>query len=84
MKLFDLDIVTPENKVFSGQVQSVTVPGAKGAFQVLYNHAPIISTLEKGKLKFVDESGKEFDYVIEGGVVEVLKNKMIVLAEKIG
>jgi F-type H+-transporting ATPase subunit epsilon len=75
-----LEIITPDKKVFSGEVTSVTVPGTKGSFQVLNNHAPIISTLEDGKVKVRTGQGVQtFD--IKGGVVEVLKNKVIVLAE---
>ena len=59
MNLFKLEIVTPEQQIFSGEVQSVQVPGIQGSFQVLYNHAPIISTLDQGKIKIVPENGKE-------------------------
>jgi F-type H+-transporting ATPase subunit epsilon len=77
-----LEIITPDRKVFSGEVSSVTVPGTKGSFQILNNHAPIISTLEHGKVKVKDKQGvQSFD--IRGGVVEVLKNKVIVLAESV-
>jgi F-type H+-transporting ATPase subunit epsilon len=75
-----LEIITPDKKVFSGEVTSVTVPGTKGSFQILDNHAPIISTLENGKVKVAEKSGTQ-TYSIKGGVVEVLKNKVIVLAE---
>ncbi|MEM7038578.1 MAG: hypothetical protein AAF570_16455 [Bacteroidota bacterium] len=87
-----LDILTPDSKVFSGEITSVTVPGIQGMFQVLYNHAPIISTLGKGTIKvdaFVKdedserEEQKELVFNAEGGVVEVLKNKIIILVEKI-
>lgn len=83
MNTFELEIVTPETKLFSGLVQSLQVPGSQGSFQVLYNHAPIISTLGKGRLRFVDEKGNEHLYHTEDGVVEVLKNKAIVLVEKV-
>jgi len=77
-----LEIITPDKKVFSGEVTSVTVPGSKGSFQILDNHAPIISTLENGKVKVAEKSGTQ-TYNIKGGVVEVLKNKVIVLAESL-
>jgi F-type H+-transporting ATPase subunit epsilon len=75
-----LEIITPDKKVFSGEVTSVKVPGTNGQFQVLRNHAPIISTLANGKVtvKTATET-KTFD--VKGGVVEVLKNKVVVLAE---
>lgn len=77
-----LDILTPDKKVFSGEVISVSVPGAKGSFEVLNNHAPIISTLEKGMVKLNGKDGK-MEFEITGGVIEVLDNKVIVLAESI-
>ncbi|HHG84080.1 MAG TPA: ATP synthase F1 subunit epsilon [Bacteroidetes bacterium] len=77
-----LEIITPDAIVFTGEVTSVTVPGADGMFQVLNNHAPIISTLIAGKIKFQAADGEQV-YDAEGGVVEVLKNKVIVLAERI-
>lgn len=83
MSTFQLDIVTPESNVYSGEVQSVTVPGTLGSFQVLVNHAPIISTLGKGRLKFVKAGGEEVVFSVEDGVVEVLNNKAIVLVERL-
>ncbi len=83
MNLFELEIVTPETKLYTGMVQSIQVPGSQGSFQVLYNHAPIISTLGKGRVRFVGEKGQETQYLVEGGVVEVLKNKVIVLVENV-
>jgi F-type H+-transporting ATPase subunit epsilon len=78
----NLEILTPDKKVFEGEVKSVTVPGTMGSFEILNNHAPIISTLEDGKL-IVRGSGKEDVYLVKGGVVEVLDNKVMVLAEGI-
>ncbi len=83
MSTFQLDIVTPESNVFSGEVTSVTVPGTQGSFQVLVNHAPIISTLGKGRMKYVDAKGAESEYSVEDGVIEVLNNKAIVLVERL-
>lgn len=77
-----LEILTPENKVFEGEVTSVTVPGTMGSFEILNNHAPIISTLEDGKL-IVRTGGKEDVFIIKGGVVEMSNNKVMVLAEGI-
>ena len=71
-----LEIITPDKKVYSGEVTSVSVPGSSGRFQMLENHAPIISTLLNGKVKVKDKEGvKEFD--VKGGVVENLKNKVV-------
>ncbi len=77
-----LEIITPDKKIYSGEVTSVSVPGMSGRFQMLKNHAPIISTLMNGKVKIKDKDGvKEFD--VKGGVVENLKNKIIILAESV-
>jgi len=80
-----LEILTPDKKVFEGEVSSVTVPGTMGSFEILNNHAPIISTLEDGKLvvRGSDKEGKENVFRIKGGVVEVNNNKVMVLAEGI-
>ena len=75
-----LEIITPDKKIYSGEVTSVSVPGSAGRFQMLKDHAPIISTLLNGKVKIKDKDGvKEFE--VKGGVVENLKNKIIILAE---
>lgn len=77
-----LEIFTPDRKVYSGNVSSVTVPGTVGSFQILNNHAPIISTLQNGKVKIKDSEGEKI-YTVNGGVVEVLKNKVVLLAESL-
>lgn len=78
-----IEIITPDEKVFEGDVKSVRVPGQKGSFQVLKDHAPIISTLEKGSVIVVDHEGKETIIEIEGGVIEVKANKIILLADSV-
>ena len=75
-----LEILTPDKKVFEGEVTAVTVPGTMGSFQILRDHAPIISTLEDGPVIIKTKTDEEI-FMIKGGVVEVLKNKIIVLAE---
>ena len=75
-----LDILTPDKKLFSGEVISVLVPGAAGQFQVLNNHAPIISTLIKGKVKIKTKEGEQ-SFDVNSGVIEVLKNNVVVLVE---
>ncbi|WP_018343536.1 ATP synthase F1 subunit epsilon [Cytophaga aurantiaca] len=77
-----LDILTPDQTVFSGEISSVQVPGTAGRFEVLTNHAPIISTLEKGDVT-IRLAKEEKTFKIDGGVVEVLHDKVIVLAEAI-
>ena len=77
-----LEVLTPDKKVFSGEVSSVSVPGAKGSFEVLNNHAPIISTLDKGILRIKAKEGNQ-EMQISGGVIEVLSNKVVVLVESV-
>lgn len=78
-----LEIVTPDEKIYSGDVKLVQVPGADGSFEVLKNHAPIISTLGKGKVRIVEEDDTEKFFEIDKGVLEMNKNKIILLAEKV-
>jgi F-type H+-transporting ATPase subunit epsilon len=77
-----LEIITPDKKVFSGEVLSVSVPGSDGKFQMLNNHAPIISTLIKGKVK-VKTAKENLEFNVSGGVVEMMKNKVVLLAESV-
>jgi len=81
MKEIALEIVTPSKVIFSGEVKSVTIPGTNGSFQILYNHAPLISTFEIGRIKVIDDDKKEINFATSGGTVEVVKNKILVLAE---
>ena len=80
-----LEIVTPDEKVFEGEVVSATFPGSDGSFQVLNDHAPLISTLGRGDLVYKTKitEGKDKDKLkatiieVDGGVVEVLNNKVV-------
>lgn len=76
-----LEIITPDKKVFEGEVKLIKLPGTKGTFEILNNHAPILSTLEKGTIKIQDENGKELFFEVDGGVIENKSNKIIVLIE---
>lgn len=78
----EIEIITPDKKLYEGKIKSVKVPGSKGAFTVLRNHAPIISTLEKGDIKIFTNDFEELFFDIDGGIIEVKKNKIIVLAEE--
>jgi len=78
-----IEIITPDRKVYDGEIKSVRVPGKKGSFQVLNDHAPIISTLESGPVIIVDEANTEKMFEIDGGVIEVKANKIILLAESV-
>jgi len=75
-----LEIITPDRKVFEGEVVAARFPGADGSFEVLNNHAPLISALKAGEVTLTGANGRETIH-IEGGVVEVLRNNVVVLAE---
>lgn len=76
-----LEIVTPEKKLFAGDIQLIRLPGSKGSFEILKNHAPIISTLESGQIKVVEENGAERFFDVRRGVVECVDNNVIVLVD---
>lgn len=91
-----LEIITPESNIFSGEAKSVSLPGLDGIFQVLNNHAPVISALKKGNLivelesplseeqkndMIVIDASDKISVAVNGGVAELNKNKLIVLAE---
>lgn len=76
-----LEIVTPEKKLYSGETEIVKLPGTSGYFEVLLNHAPIVSTLVEGIIKVKDSEGGVCTFDIKGGVVEVINNKVIVLID---
>jgi F-type H+-transporting ATPase subunit epsilon len=76
----NLEIITPDKTLFEGTAKSVTLPGTGGGLQLLENHAPIISTLKSGKIKIVTDKDTQL-IEINSGVVEMLKNKVIILAE---
>ena len=78
-----IEIVTPDKKIFEGEIISVRVPGKKGSFQVLKDHAPIVSTLDSGTVRMVDQNNNEVSYEISGGVIEVKANKIILLADSV-
>ncbi len=78
-----IEVITPDKKVLSGDVEATTLPGAMGSFQVLRNHADLISALEEGPIKVRSTAGAEQSVTISGGVVEVLDNKITVLAESV-
>jgi len=78
-----IEIVTPDKKIFDGEIKSVTVPGKKGSFQVLKDHAPIVSTLDNGTVRMIDQENNEVTYEISGGVIELKANKIILLADSV-
>ena len=76
-----LEIMTPEMLLFSGEVRLVEVPGGKGPFVMLNRHAPILSLLTRGTLRIIEESGRERNFEITGGVVENMENKIVALVQ---
>ena len=74
-----VEIITPDRKVFEGEATSVRFPGTDGSFEVLNNHAPLISALQAGDVTVTGAGGGTFR--ISGGIVEVLRNQVTVLAE---
>jgi len=79
--MMTLEIISPDESLFNGLVKLVQVPGVQSPFTVLNNHDSIISTLEKGKVRVVDENGITHFFDIQGGVVEVINNKITILAD---
>ncbi len=80
-KHFQLDVVTPDRTVYSGTVQSFTAPGVIGSFQVLFNHAPLLTAIGIGEIKIIESNGTLVRFAAGGGFVEVKNNKVILLAE---
>ena len=79
--MLKLKIVSPERVEFEGEVVSVTVPGTLGRFEVLENHAPIISSMEKGIVEYATPNGERTEIMISGGFIEVQKNVVSVSVE---
>ncbi len=78
-----VEIITPDSVIFTGEnVELVQLPGIDGSFEVLNNHAPLISVLRKGTVKIINKGEKNENFFeIKGGVIEVLNNKVLILAE---
>ena len=80
---FDLKVVTPDGVAFLGKTISVVAPGTLGYLGILKNHAPLVTTLEKGNLTHKDDSSSVHTIKIEGGFLEVRNNRVLVLTDKI-
>ena len=76
-----LEILTPERKLYSGNVYGIQLPGVDGSFEILDKHAPMVSALKKGKVKILKDKSTFENYIIEGGFVEILNNRTTVLVE---
>lgn len=77
----ELQILTPEKKIYSGDVYGVQLPGVTGLFEVLDKHAPLVSALKKGTVKVLTNKTQSQSFTIQSGFVEVLNNKVSVLVE---
>jgi F-type H+-transporting ATPase subunit epsilon len=80
-KPFHLEIIAPEKVVYQDDAVSFSAPGEEGGFQVLFNHAPLLSSLTIGQLKVKDTGGTDIFYATSGGVVEVRDNEVVALVE---
>lgn len=76
-----LEIITPDKKLYEGDVKYASFPGSEGSFGVLNNHAAMIATLKNGNIDLTEDNNNTVSFAVKGGVVEILKNKVIVLAE---
>ncbi len=83
MKQLNVEIITPSKSVYKGEAKSITLPGTIGNFQVLFNHAPLLSSLEIGKIKIELPDEKFIVFATGGGTVEVRDNKVLVLADSV-
>ena len=77
----NISILTPDKEIFSGSITSVKVPGSAGQFQVLKNHAPIVSSLMAGNVVVVKEGGEKLNFTVKGGFIEVLNNNVSLLVK---
>ena len=76
-----ISVLTPDKEIFDGEITSVKVPGVSGQFEVLNNHAPIVSALGEGEVRLIQENGEKITFGIEKGFIEVLKNKVALLVQ---
>lgn len=76
-----LEILTPQQHIFSGEIKLLKVPGSQGSFEILQNHAPIISTLDKGLIKIITPKDETMEFSIDSGVIQAVNNKITILAE---
>ena len=76
-----VSIISPDAEIFSGEAKYVGIPGIDGSLGILNNHAPLITTLSEGEVLVRTENGNEEKFKVKGGVLEVLNNKVIILAE---
>jgi len=83
MKEINIEIITPSKSAYKGNARTIWVPGQLGNFQVLFNHAPLLSNLDVGRIKIEDVNGQVIEYSTGGGTVEVKDNKVLLLADSV-
>jgi F-type H+-transporting ATPase subunit epsilon len=76
-----ITVLTPDREVFKGNITSVKVPGSKGQFEVLKNHAPIVSSLDKGEVRIITMDGARITFKVNSGFIEVIKNEVSLLVQ---
>ncbi len=76
-----LNVISPDRSLYEGDIEKVQLPGKDGRFGILKGHAPLIAALQSGKVELTDAQGQEDSFEIKGGVVEVKKDLVMVLAE---
>lgn len=81
VKLLDLEVLTPQASIFKGKVVSATIPGSKAPFQILFNHAPIVSGLDPGIVEIKDENGNVIYYATSDGFITVVQNSISIFVD---
>ncbi|MEG1499204.1 MAG: hypothetical protein RRX93_04770 [Bacteroidales bacterium] len=71
----NFSIISPDTTLYQGEVSLIQLPGVDGLFEILNQHAPLVSVLKKGKVRMIDQNNKEILIEIEGGIFEVSKNE---------
>ena len=79
----DIAVLTPDKEIFNGEITSVKVPGVSGQFEILANHAALVSALGEGEVRILKKDGEKMSFTIEKGFLEVLKNKVSLLVQGI-
>jgi len=77
-----IEIISPNEKIYTGEIHLVQLPGTRGSFEIMNNHEPIISTLEKGKIKVITQNGEELFFETDGGLIELSNNKINILTNR--
>ncbi len=79
----ELVVLTPEEQYFNGKIKAITVPGKAGEFEVLENHAPLVSAIGEGNVKIVKSDGETLVFNVNRGFLEVINNDLALLVNEI-